>query len=349
MPGIKNVSRFTLFLMLVLFGSYAFLGKAHGGTIQGTVRDSVSNNPIPGIFVDAFEVNFGFASTSGSSNTTDANGNYSIIVGGGTYKVFFKDTIGAAYVGQWYNGASSYSTATPVTVGGSPVAGIDAKMAKPPTADGGSINGSVTGPNGAGASNVLVSVFDYGQPVESERGLDSAVTIGPGSYVIGSIFPPGNYRIKFRDQNIGNNTMNQWWNGKDGFSKADPLPVTANSVSHANANLLTGGIITGTITGPGEIPLPAVFPIVYDQDKIVPGLIIASSNAAGAYKITRLPSGNYKVLFRALPGSHLASQWYNHQSSFSQGDLVPVTAGSTTANIDAQLLLAIYLPLILNN
>jgi hypothetical protein len=82
MPGIKNASRFALVLMLVLVGSYAFVGNARGGTIQGTVRDSVSNNPIAGIHVETFEVNFGYVSSSGSLNNTDANGNYSLNIFG---------------------------------------------------------------------------------------------------------------------------------------------------------------------------------------------------------------------------------------------------------------------------
>ncbi len=51
-----------------------------------------------------------------------------------------------------------------------------------------------------------------------------------------------------------------------------------------------------------------------------------------------MPTGNYKVKFSGPYGSNLAYQWYDNQAAFSQASWVPVVVGSTTANINAQLI-----------
>ncbi len=107
-------------LVLIVSATVLFNEKARAeGYITGTVRDAVTNNPISGIYVDAFEVNFGFVSTGCINphplqNTTDANGQYAFCVWDGIYKVFFRRTNASiSYVGQWWNGATSYSRQRP--------------------------------------------------------------------------------------------------------------------------------------------------------------------------------------------------------------------------------------------
>ena len=62
----KRMSAATLVaLVLIVSATVLFNEKARAeGYITGTVsRDAVTNNPISGVYVDAFEVNFGFVST----------------------------------------------------------------------------------------------------------------------------------------------------------------------------------------------------------------------------------------------------------------------------------------------
>jgi hypothetical protein len=266
---------------IVLFGAYAFDGMAQAGMIQGTVKDSgPGNQPIPGIYVDAFEVNFGTVSTGcpgspppPSSNTTDAKGQFSFCVMNGIYKVFFRREATISYIGQWWNGASSYSGATPVNVpSGTTVTGVDAKMTYEGV--GAIVSGQVTGPNGAALSGVYVSVYDYNQPVESKHGLAAGLSNISGNYVIGtgvgdifSPLPPGTYKVKCNDHNSGNNNLIKWWNNKGSFLTADPFVITAGGANKADCKLSEGGIITGSVTDAANKPIAGASVVVYDQSQ----------------------------------------------------------------------------------
>ena len=65
-----------------------------------------------------------------------------------------------------------------------------------------------------------------------------------------------------------------------------------------------------------------------------------SSGAGGAYALTNLAPGNYLVEFSAGCGStgDFGQQWYNNETSEGTANVVTVTAGATTAAINAALL-----------
>jgi hypothetical protein len=65
---------------------------------------------------------------------------------------------------------------------------------------------------------------------------------------------------------------------------------------------------------------------------------VTASNSGGEYTIVGLPSGAYKVTFRA--GSEVGNymtKYYNGESSRSEANSVSVTAGSVTSGIDAAM------------
>jgi hypothetical protein len=100
----------------------------------------------------------------------------------------------------------------------------------------------------------------------------------------------------------------------------------------------TGGI-AGVVTGPGGAPLQGVEADVYLQ----PGNIIqvgwgAITDATGAYAVSNLPAGDYKVLFGyANVNSPIAPEWYDDAFDLSSADLVPVAEGAVTTGINAEL------------
>jgi len=343
----KRTQAKNFFFVFLIFGLVLLAGQARAaGYVTGTVRDAGTNNPISGIYVDAYEVNFGYVSTgcvnpSPLTNTTDANGQYGFCVWDGIYKVFFRRTDPViSYVGQWWNGASSFSAATPISVGGGnniiTIPNINASMS---TSGGAMISGRVTGPGNVGIQSVVVSVFDYGQTAESKHGLAYGTTDSAGNYFIGGVlpswFPPGTYKIKCDDHSSGNNNLPEWWNDKTNIATADPLVVTSGGTNQADCQLGPGGIISGTVTDSGHNPVNIAQVTIYDQSQKY--ITSTSTDGSGNYSAKRLPSGNYKVLFKGPSNSNLAYQWYNNQTAFSTGDWVPVTAGNTTPNINAEL------------
>ena len=62
------------------------------------------------------------------------------------------------------------------------------------------------------------------------------------------------------------------------------------------------------------------------------------SQVDGSYTITGLSTGSFKVQF-VSNGSGYFVQWYNNKSSQELADAVTVTAGATTSNIDATMIL----------
>jgi hypothetical protein len=341
MAIVKRVSSLILLVALVLIvaATVLFNEKARAeGYITGTVRDAVTNNPISGIYVDAFEVNFGFVSTGCinphplQTNTTDANGQYGFCVWDGIYKVFFRG-IANSYVGRWWQGASSFSAATSISVAGSITPDINAYLT---TSGGAIIAGRVTGPNDLGIAGVNVYAYDYNQTTESKHGQASGVTDANGYYTITAPLPPGSYKVRCNDGALENNNLPEWWNDKTDFTAADPLVITTGGPNHADCKFSTGGIISGNVTDAGNNPINNAQITVYDPNQ--KSAYTTPTNAAGNYSAKRLRSGNYKVLFKGPSGGSLAYEWYNNQTAFSQGNWVPVTVGSTTPNINAQLL-----------
>jgi hypothetical protein len=117
---------------------------------------------------------------------------------------------------------------------------------------------------------------------------------------------------------------------------ADPLAVAVIGPNSANCKFSAGGIISGNVTDIAHNPISNAQITVYDPNQ--KSTAYGTTDAAGNYSAKRLRTGNYKVLFKGPYGSTLAYEWYNNQSAFSPANGVPVTAGSTTPHIDAQLL-----------
>ena len=111
--------------------------------------------------------------------------------------------------------------------------------------------------------------------------------------------------------------------------------VTAAGANKADCKLSEGGIISGSVTDAANSPIENASITVYDQNQSY--VFSSFTDTAGTYTIKHLPSGNYKVLFKGPNGTNLAYQWFANQASFNQANWVSVVAGSTTANINAQL------------
>ena len=62
-----------------------------------------------------------------------------------------------------------------------------------------------------------------------------------------------------------------------------------------------------------------------------------STDSAGAYTLTGLPVGEYRVVFIAPEAANYAPQYYDGKAKFAEADPVPVTVDSTTTGIDAAL------------
>ncbi|MFZ4858432.1 MAG: Ig-like domain-containing protein [Desulfuromonadaceae bacterium] len=161
-----------------------------------------------------------------------------------------------------------------------------------------------------------------------------------------------------------------WVNNPNGWFDSDPyynMPSSTTSVNIANtelavqagvnytwaislkdsygnssekmANFVSGsGSISGKVTSNGTAGIAYTYAVLLDT---VNGWTIAgvpevlTNSTTGAYTISNIPVGNYKLAFVAGPGYQ--GQFYNGQTNYSAAQVLNVTPGVPLTNIDAVL------------
>src|ERR1700693_905196 len=174
------------------------------------------------------------------SMSTGRSGIYS--VGGlptGSYLVSFSDCPATDYLGQYYSGASTSKSASPVVVtSGSNTPTLNATLIL-----GATITGTVTDTAGAPLNRMCVAVFN----AKSATVVASGNTSSTGTYALDAL-PGGSYIVQFTDCNGGNHAA-QWYHGQAAGRTAALLTLTNGvTTSGINAKLATGAAITGTVT-----------------------------------------------------------------------------------------------------
>lgn len=112
------------------------------------------------------------------------------------------------------------------------------------------------------------------------------------------------------------------------------------------ANALVPVSVSGTVTGPGELPLESIKvvaqqEVTYDNgDSNWENIDFADTDSLGNYEFTGLADGTYRVEFgdRLNPNPY-ASEFWNDQATIETAQDVTVVAGTPVENIDAELAL----------
>jgi photosystem II stability/assembly factor-like uncharacterized protein len=293
---------------------------AKGGSISGTVSDSVSGAAIQGVSVTAVDAATGSSISSASS---DSSGGYRIVGLAGSYKLRFS---GSGYVERWYSGKADLTGATIVSVTApDATSGINMAMVK-----GGLITGIVTdGTTGEGIQGAYIDV--YNAVTGSWAG--SGSTDSSGSYGITGL-ATGNYKLVLS----GTGYIRQWFDGKADQTTATSVSVTApNTVSSINIALVKGGSITGTITdratgaGIGNTYLYVIDRSTGDWAGS------ASTDSNGNYTITGLASGSYRMKINPSSSTGYLGVWYGGQDGYQCANAITVSAPNATTGIDVGL------------
>jgi Carboxypeptidase regulatory-like domain len=319
-----------------------------GGSIAGRVTNASGGVAIEKISVCA-QTQIGDDSF-GVCEGSNANGEYTISnLPSGSYTVEFSPgypcvtCVQQNYITQYYDDKSSLTEAQalPVTVG-STTSGIDAQMV-----EGGEITGTVTNISGGAAiEGIEVCTF-----LDSEGRTRCASTNASGEYTLTGL-ASSSYKVVFStDKDCGSlcpvqdNYLTQYYNGKPSFAEADAVPVTAGSTtSGIDAQMAEGGRITGKVTNvSGGVAIEGI-DVCASQTGGGDLEGCASTNSDGEYMVPALPSGSYDVVFFAgevckstCPRQNYITQYYNGKPSLAAVEAVQVTAGSTTSEIDAQM------------
>jgi hypothetical protein len=308
---------------------------AVGGSISGTVTDESTGEPLFGLCVGAVDTSGGLV----AFDITDLSGAYSISgLAPAEYKVAFAVcfTWMSVYqeVFEWYDDKADFDAAdlVPVTEG-MDTGGIDAALAV------GSISGTVTD---ASTSDPLsgIDVCVY-RPPDVSRFYGCVGTDGSGEYTLKGLPSAGDYKIKFRDP--AGTYATEWYDDKGDLPSADLVSVSVGAVTTGIDGVLgPAGSILGTVTYEvsGD-PLADIEVCAFHQ-QAGPGapwtfqVECGTSDALGAYSVGRLATGNYEVKFRD-PAATYGFEWYNDQDAIGSADIVSVTGGADTPNINAAL------------
>jgi len=285
-----------------------------GGTISGKVRDAVTNAGIQATvqFYDAGGWQLG-------SVSTDSSGAYAKSgLPSGYYKIAAYPS-DSAYVSQWYFKKTQQYQADTVALTTLPLQIADFQMVK-----GGSISGFVRdATTRAGVPYVSVQLYDS----QGDSQIAWSSTASDGSYSFQGVVG-GSYRVKFPS---GGSYTAQWYKGGAAVAVTPP-----GNTALDDALLTKGATISGRVTDvTTHAGIEQVWVNVSDSQS---GEFVSSAgtDSTGAYSVTGLPSGSYKVHFEGN-GSRHVSVWYGNAASESQATLVTVTAPGTRTGIDAAL------------
>jgi alpha-tubulin suppressor-like RCC1 family protein len=301
------------------------------GAITGTVQDNKTMQGIKGIEVCADDVESEESEgLFGQCTETNSKGEYAIVeLATGKYLLEFSSPFnsGLNYVTQYYDGSSSFATATPVSVQTkSIVTGIDAQLY-----EGGRIAGKVTDASTTAAiDGIEVCAFST-----SSESLGCASTNSKGEYTI-SALGGGDYDVEFYSPPDGGlDYLSQYYDDKASFSEATPVPVEEGGTrSGVDAELKEGGGIAGEVTNTSTgTGIRGVLVCALGQSAKAEGCSV--TNTSGAYTIPALAPGAYEVGFDG--GKHYITQYYDNKLSFSEAQEVSVSVGDTTLGVDAAI------------
>ncbi len=309
-------------------------GLAPGAIIEGRVTDDSTGNGIENIYIYVYSYD---ASQGGVQwdyswwGYTDANGDYQVMgLPAGTYAV--RDyPYGTNYIHEWYDDVLDPDQATLITLAAEETrSGVDFGLAP-----GAIIEGRVTDDStGNGIENVSVGAYAYDA---NQGGVQWSYSLwgytnANGDYQVMGL-PAGTYVV--RADTYGTNYISEWYDDVLGSDQAALITLAAEETrSGVNFGLSQGGSVTGVVRDSQGNPLGGIQVSVSDYDTGY-GFGGAQSEAGtGAYTITGLPSGDYRV---SVGGSGYLTEYYNNTPDYNSASRVTVTAPDTTTGIDFSL------------
>jgi 5-hydroxyisourate hydrolase-like protein (transthyretin family) len=149
----------------------------------------------------------------------------------------------------------------------------------------------------------------------------------------------GSYAVEFYGASGGLAYARQYYSGKYGLADADLVTLAAGAArTDVNATLGLAGHITGTVSGASADPLAGIDVEAWHSTGSGgwDNLAQATTPADGSYDLGNLQAGVYRVRFKGVAGVYL-EQFFHDKPDAATADDVIVTAGATTAGIDATL------------
>ncbi|HTY10227.1 MAG TPA: carboxypeptidase regulatory-like domain-containing protein [Bacteroidota bacterium] len=282
-----------------------------GGSISGSVVDR-QGKVIPNVQVvvyDSLSVwqSFAFSDDSGYYKATGLmTGHY------------FVSAVASSYLDQWYNGASSFADATPVSVTTDQNTGnINFILVR-----GGVITGTTQS-----RKNELLSGTEVFATNQLGSFIAYAVTDDTGHYEVGGLPPATDIYLEAEKDGYAD-----WW--YNNVSTRDSATAIDLGIEETRNNIDFKMPLGSTVMGK----------VLDSYGRAISGAYVGIQNGS-CYKMgTSNLTGNYTVPGLS-PGIYLASayapgfttQWYNHKNSWQSPDSIHVSAESVVRNINFNL------------
>ena len=286
---------------------------ARNPTITGRVVDE-TGAPLPGISVFAYPAHY---LHSPDLTGTDSDGYFDIQVPPGDWTLVFRDD-DEVYASEWLGDANSGESADSITVHPDEIASTGTTH----MSTGGSISGTVKGPDGLPMRNYRVTATaGSSEPAQDWTDRD-------GRYVL-PLLTPGDYAVRFDDN--ADNFVTEFYDDAADQASAIPVPVTEDDVTSAvdvqvvaiQHPVPAGVDLSGVVTDPAGHPVPGARVQAWDGRlngtwEQVP-LDDAVTDATGHYYLTGLDGlavSTFKVWVSAGSGNFedddylLKGQWY---------------------------------------
>ncbi len=215
---------------------------------------------------------------------------------------------------------------------------IPLSVATVSAANTGTISGTVTVPVGVSPVGVrVVAQLDEGS-VGGNSGFGETTINNPsGTYTIEGL-GVGNFKVEFIPL-AATKLVPEWWDNKSLPGTADPVALTDGEArTGIDAALAQGYLVSGTVTGPDNLPLAGATVTVNPHPTAGSGGTGAGSfqqvttAADGTYTVGPLLPNSYRVEFSA---TGLESERYNNV--FTQSDNPVVVSSSDVTAINARL------------
>jgi hypothetical protein len=308
-----------------------------GASISGVVNDG-SGHPISGILVESYATDPGIDGFSIATSYTNSTGHYTLHGHHpGTYEVSFSDP-SHEYTGEWYVDGVTFADATAVPVpNDTDVTLAPTTLATVPLSLATKVlSGKVVNVAGVGVFGITVRA-DGGPATTTRR---------DGTYsFIADDLGAGTYKLSF-DDDFGVATgqaryLSQYYLGKDTYSTATPITVTAGAHALTTVKLVGYGTVSGTVTVPAALNHRNLRATIYDGDDQV--VQTSETKSTGAYTFTGLPPGTYKMRFTGSAygdddtSAEFIGQWFKNKSTFASATVVTVKDFATTSSINVTL------------
>lgn len=253
----------------------------------------------PGLTVAAYNAD----GTLHVSTTTDAAGDYTLLVAPGEYRIAFSDPA-LAYVTQFYGGSPDFNGATRVFAVADDIRNLNVTLQR-----GGRFTGVVRDAlTNQPLAGININAYDAAGLLAA-----SAVTGADGRYTI--VVAPGAYRILGSDPQL--NLATSYAGGATSFEATIPLNVAVDGLVLADLTMRRGVRVTGFVSDQHGTPIHGaeVFALDALGNRVAGGM-----TNAGAFTVVVVP-GTYRFV---ASGARYAARYFPNAGTFDEAQWVVV-------------------------